>query len=610
MTTLVTESDQDSTGADAGPPPASPRERARREAAALAELTRPVHVATRIAMVLAALGALAGLVPFVALARLAELLLAQVPAEGTEILVVVWLAVAGLGMRGLLLGLGLGITHFADVTLQADLRRRITHHLGRVPLGWFSENSSGVVRKAAQNDVADLHHLVAHHSVEMTAAVVLPIGGLGYVFWLDWRLGLLAVGTLPIYAVAYAWMMRGFQDKMEEMNSGFARISAAVVEFVSGIAVVKAFGRARSAHDNYRRAADEFGTFYADWVRPMLSLEAISTMAISAPVVGLLSLAGSAWFVVEGWVTPVEAMTGVLIAMVIPTTVVAMSFGAQSRRTATAAALRIHDLLHTPELPVSTSPRMPQGHTVEFDDVRFSYDGTTDVLHGVSLRLEPGTVTALVGPSGSGKSTLATLLPRFHDVTGGAVRLGGVDVRDVAPQQLYRLVGFVLQEVALVHGSVTDNIRLGRPDAGDDEVVAAASAARIHERITELPRGYDSVVGQDASFSGGEAQRVTIARALLADTPVLVLDEATAYADPESEAAIQDALSELARGRTLLVIGHRLTSFTAVDRIVVLDRGTVAESGRHEGLLAADGLYARMWRAQDAATSGLAGGRA
>jgi ATP-binding cassette, subfamily B, bacterial IrtA/YbtP len=603
MTTLVTEAERDAEGPAGEPQQApEPRDRARREAAALATLTRPVRTATRVAMVVGGLGALAGLVPFVALAGLAEVLIAPGPADSGDVIPVVWLAVGGLVLRMLLLGLGLGITHFADVSLQADLRRRLVDRLGRVPLGWFSENSSGVVRKAAQNDVNDLHHLVAHHPVEMTAAVVLPAGGLGYLFWLDWRLGLLAIGTLPFYAAAYAWMMRGFQGRMDQMNSGFTRISAAVVEFVSGIAVVKAFGRARRAHEAYRRAADEFAEFYGDWVRPMLSVEAISSMVLSAPIVGLASLGGCIWFVTQGWVTPVEAMTEVLVAMVIPTTVLALGFGAASRRTAAAAALRLHDLLETPVLPVPEMPRAPLGHTVEYDDVRFSYDGVTDVLRGVSLRLEPGTVTALVGPSGSGKSTLATLLPRFHDVTGGAVRVGGVDVRDIAPEQLYRLVGFVLQDVALVRGSVADNIRLGRPDATDDEIAAAARAARIDERIAELPRGYDAVVGEDAMFSGGEAQRVAIARALLADTPVLVLDEATAFADPEAEAAIQDALSELARGRTLLVIAHRLSTIVEADRIVVLEGGAVAESGRHAELLAAGGAYARMWRAHEPAT--------
>ncbi|MQA11647.1 MAG: ATP-binding cassette domain-containing protein [Pseudonocardiaceae bacterium] len=579
----------------------TPRGEARRSAAALAELRRPVIWRIRLAVLLAAGGALAALVPFVALAELAGLLLADGPVDRAGVLTVAWLVVAGLGARGLLTGVALAITHFADVDLQKVLRRRIIRTLSGVPLGWFTDNSSGAVRKAAQDDIADLHHLVAHHSVDMTGAVVLPLGGLGYLCWLDWRLALLAIATLPFYGAAYAWMMRGYQEKMAQMNSAFGRISAAVVEFVSGIGVVKAFGRTRRAHETYHRAAGEFGRFYAGWVLPMLRLEALSTMAIAAPVIGLVSLFGAVWFVDQGWVTPGEAMTGVLLAMVIPTTITALGFGGQDRRTAAAAAQRLTDLLATRELPVAERPTSPADNLVEFDDVRFSYDGNTEVLRGVTLELRPGTVTALVGPSGSGKSTLATLLPRFHDVTGGAVRIGGADVREIAPGELYRWVGFVLQDAALVHGTVADNIRLGRPEATDAEVVAAATAAQIHTRIEELPQGYDT---REAQFSGGEAQRIAIARALLADTPVLVLDEATAFADPESEAAVQDALSELARGRTLLVIAHRLSTITAEDRIVVLDRGEVVEQGGHTELLAANGRYERMWAAHSVEPAG------
>ncbi|MFD9735283.1 ABC transporter ATP-binding protein [Umezawaea sp. NPDC059074] len=565
--------------------------------AALKDLRAPVVWLTRLGIALTAVGALTTLVPFVGIAELGRALLKPGPVDAGAVGVIAGVVALALVVGWACNGVGLSVTHVADSKLQALLRRRIVHRLGQVPLGWYSDTNSGLVRKAAQDDIDDLHHLVAHHDVEMTGAIVLPLSGIAYLWWLDWRLALLAVVTLPVYLVAYGSMMRGFVAKMVEMDAGVAKVSAAIVEFVHGITVVKVFGQANRAHRAYDRAVGEFGEKYAGWVRPMLKLEALTSMALSAPVVAVTSLAGGIWFVSEGWVTPVEVLAEVLVAMVIPSTLLVLNQGVTAQRKATAAAGRLVALLDTPPLPVPTDPLEPLGHDVEFDAVSFAYDGTDTVVSGIDLRCAPGTVTALVGGSGAGKSTLAKLVPRFYDVTSGAVRIGGVDVRRIAPDVLYRKVGFVLQDVRLLHGTVAENLRLGRPDATDEEVVAAATAARIHDRIMALPKGYDSVVDEDAVFSGGEAQRVSIARALLADTPILVLDEATAYADPESEARIQDALSVLARGRTVLVIAHRLATIAGVDQVVVLDGGHVVERGTQDELLAANGRYARMWAA-------------
>ncbi|ROZ84942.1 ABC transporter ATP-binding protein [Gordonia sp. OPL2] len=584
------------------------RVEARQQAAALRSLLHPVRTRIRIAQILQIIASAATVVPFIGIVELGRTLLSDGPVDSGRVWVIVWVVTAGLGARAFFSGLALAVTHFADVDLQAILRRRITAKLSRLPLGWFTRTTSGQVRKATQHDVGELHYLVAHADVETTAAAATPLFALIYCFVLDWRLGLLAIATLPLYAVAYAWMVKDSTEQMAKMNAALARISSTIVEFVSGVAVVKTFGQTGRAHKAFVDAADEFNDDFAGYVGPMLRIEALSMLMLSAPLVLLVNLAGGYWFVRSGWVEPIEVLGSTLVALILPATLLTVSMAMYSRREAAAAAQRLVDLFDLPELEVAEKPAMPQGNTVEFRGVSFAYPGDDDAaevraLESVSATLHPGTVTALVGPSGSGKSTLATLLPRFADPDEGNVTIGGADVRDIAPEELYRHVGFVLQDVALMGVSIADNIRLGRPDAGLDEVIAAARAANIDERIRQLPTGYDAIAGVDAHLSGGEAQRISIARALLSDAPILVLDEATAFADPDSEAQIQEAVARLVVGRTVLVIAHRLGSITHADNIIVLDRGRVVETGQHADLAAGDGLYASMWQAYLGGTS-------
>jgi ATP-binding cassette subfamily B protein len=570
--------------------------------AGLRELLAPVRGRLVLAVVLQAVGSLAGVVPFVAVAELGRVLLDPAGSDDSR----AW-AVAGVGAGALVVRLAClmaasGLTHLADNDLALDLRRRLAAHLGRLPLGWFTERNSGRVRKAVQDDVNAMHHLVGHAFTDLTAAVVVPVASLAYLAWVDWRLALLTLVPVAGGLAAYASAMSGSRDKYATYDASLARLAAGSVEFAQGIAVVKTFGQAGRAHRRFVTAADDFARFFTAWVRGVFRASGTLELLMSPVFMLLWVLAAGTAFAAAGWLPPVDLLAFAVLTSGLTAPWLALGYSAESMRSAGQAAARIGELLATPVLPEPEEPRAPEGSVVEVDDVSYSYDGRTTAVDGVSLTMAPGTVTALVGPSGSGKTTLARLLPRFFDVTAGAVRIGGVDVRDLGSDRLYGLVSFVFQDVQLLRASIRDNIALARPDAGAAEIEAAARAAQIHDRIVALPRGYDSVAGEDARLSGGEAQRVSIARALLADTPILVLDEATAFADPESEAAIQDALSALAAGRTLLVIAHRLSTIVQADQILVMDAGRVVERGRHPDLVATGGAYARAWAAHERAS--------
>ncbi|MEU4812144.1 ABC transporter ATP-binding protein [Nocardia fluminea] len=595
-------------GAESGNrlPKAAAKAQKQREALARKEILAPVSGMLTAASLIVALASVCSVVPFLlVVAACRELLNSPVDTDR-----VWWLfgaAVLVLVVRALLQVVALTWSHAVDAGYQLTLRRLLAAKLTRVPLGWFGERSSGEVKGYLRDDVDALHFLVAHARLDFIGALVVPLVTLGYLFTVDWRLTLVLMIPLIAYMMLFSKIMdRDGRDRLAVYTRWERRLSAATVEFVDGIQVVRAFGQAGKAHKEFQDAVEGQVQAAHRMKTPIIRVQAASDIVVMPVFVMLVVVLGGLAGVGLGWVDPLDLLPFLLVGLGIGSSLLGLGYGSQALRAGGAAALRLHELLQTPELEIAETPAGVQTGIVRFEGVEFAYRTGHDVLRGVDLELTPGTITALVGPSGSGKSTLAKLLPRFYDVGAGRITIDGRDIREFTSEELYRAVGFVFQDVRLIRGTIRENLLLARPDADTEAIERATRAAQIHDRILALPRGYDSEIGDDATLSGGEAQRLSIARALLADTPVLVLDEATAFADPESEAAVQDALAALVAGRTVLVIAHRLHTITGVDRILVLDNGTLVEQGTHTELRAAGGLYQRLWEINEAALGALA----
>ena len=577
-----------SNGSEISDSKASRQKRSREGQAAIKRLGAPVRTRLRIGQVLVLLSGILAVAPYLALVRLGDILLdaynAGAAPDPQRVRTVVMMLISAYSTRLLLYMVALIITHMADLSLRDQMRRDIVQRISRAPLAWFTASTSGRIRKAVQDDTTTVHTVIAHGPVEQLNAIVTPLALVACAFWIDWRLALLALSTLLLYVLTYSFSMRGMNEKTVEMDRKLAAVSSTMVEFVSGIGVVKAFGRVGRAHAAYLNAADDFSAFYRAWAMPLVTMTCLSFTWVSVPVLLLVNLGGGALLISAGLVTLPEVLATTLIALVLPGALLTVASISWSYQMAGAAALRLCEVIDTPVLPTAEESRRPERARVEIDRVSFSY-GDTLAVDEASLTLEPGTVTALLGPSGSGKSTLATLIARFADPDSGAVRVGGVDLRDMDEETLYSTVSFVLQDAQLLGATVRENIALGRPDADLEQVRDAARVAHVDEEIMALPDGYDTVLGRDTALSGGQEQRIAIARAVLLDTPVLLLDEATAMADPESEAEIQEALSALVAGRTVLVIAHRPAAVRGAHRIAVMERGRVVAAGSHEELL-------------------------
>lgn len=558
-------------------------------------IMRPVRGQIRLAMFLAALGAVAALSSLGALAWAVHLLTVAAGVPWSALAAAAALTVLAYGLRLI----AFNQSHYAAFRLEAILRTRLAQHLAQVSLGYVQQMGSGALAKVMQDDVKALHVFVADSTPLHARAYVAPLLTFIALWLLDWRLALAATAVLAFGLAVLGLAMRDSDELARQYNEARERVSAAVVEFVQAMPVVRTFDSGTATFGRYQRALESYLEMVTRWYR-QAGFASRFSLAILGPMPTLAALLWlGAWLT---WRDSLEFSTWLAVLLIgtgmAESMMPLMSLKHLVNKTAISVR-RIHEILAEPAMPVPDKgdARVPQDAGLCFDRVSFRYGRTgPDALREISFTAPPGSVTALVGPSGAGKTTVARLIPRFWDVGAGRILVGGVDLRDMSPRVLMAQVAFVFQDTFLFSDSIADNIRLGLPDATHEEIVAAATAAQAHDFIMALPQGYDTPAGERGVFlSGGQRQRITIARAILQNRPILVLDEATAFADPENEAALVAALSHLMRGKTVIVVAHRLSTIRDADQILVFDQGRLAEAGRHGELLARRGVYARLW---------------
>lgn len=577
-------------------------------AQAAGRLLAPLRTTLILSGILQAIVTLTQLAPFVLMVELARQLISGADSVALWTLGVTALLLMGVGA---LLGSALLFwLHLVDARFEKALRLRLLNTFARLPLGWFTARGSGAIKKLVQDDTLSLHYLVTHAVPDAVAAVVAPVAVLGYLFAVDWRLALVLFIPVVIYALTMSVMAVQSSAKTAQAMQWKERMNTEATSYLEGQPIIRVFGGA--AASSFRARLSEYIAFLNDWQRPFVGKKTLMDL-VTRPATSLwLIMVIGTPLVLSGSLIAVNLLPFLLLGTTFGARLLGIGYGLGGVYEGMLAARRVQvaldeptldqaRLLATTEKQQGQSEQTGKGLPVDFQEVSFSYRSGVQVLQQVSLTLRPGTVTALVGPSGSGKSTIAALLARFYDVESGSISVDGQDIRSMSADQLYRQVGFVLQDVQLIQGTVRENIALAKPTASQEQIESAAQAAQIHQTILGMPRGYDTEIGADSALSGGEKQRLTIARAILADTPVLVLDEATAFADPESEFLVQQALNRLTAERTVLVIAHRLHTVMAADQIVVLEQGRVVETGSHAGLFAASGAYRELWDAGQSA---------
>ena len=489
-------------------------------------------------------------------------------------------------------------SHLAAFRVAMNMRVAVTEHIAKLPLGFADSFGSGKLRKIINDSTGATETYLAHQLPDKYAALATPVGLLVLLFVFDWRLGLLSlIPVVLAFLVMSSMTGKHMAEKMKQYNNALENMSNEAVEYVRGIPVVKTFGQSVFSFKKFKSTIDE----YQKWVVAYTKDMRVPMMFYTAAINGVFAflIAGALWFTADGVTNGflLNLIFYIVITPVISLTLTKMMYMSENNMIVKDALERIDGVLSVSPMSESKTPEHPADSSVELNDVHFSYDGKNEVIRGVSMNIGAGQTVALVGPSGGGKSTLAGLMARFFDVKSGGIKVGGADIREIPKEELMNAVSFVFQDSKLIKATIAENVKLGKPDATDEEVAAALHTAQCDDIIQKLPDGADTVIGTKGVFlSGGERQRIAIARAVLKNAPVIILDEATAFADPDNEAKVQKAFSELSKGKTVIMIAHRLSTVANADCIYVIKDGLIAESGRRDELLEKNGVFAEMWK--------------